>query len=137
MNYSQTLIRNTQRTTTSNLTAVQPTVHKILRQQSFWATIFFKYLLFFQVMVKDPFNCETGMRRMVTCRPTIAYRVQADVLKSATKLITRYYSNKTLTQCSFNVKPTLAKCTMFEEKLSCQYTFWGSAVPQSCSNKVS
>ena len=40
---------------------------------------------FFQNMFKDPFNCETGMRGMVTCRHTVAYRVHADALISATK----------------------------------------------------
>ena len=61
---------------------------------------------FFQDMFKDPFNCEAGMRWTITCRHTVAYRVQADALISATKLITRYYSNETLPQCCFNVKPT-------------------------------
>ena len=36
------IIRNNQRTTTSNLNAIQPTVHMISRPQDFWANIFFK-----------------------------------------------------------------------------------------------
>ena len=36
------IIRNTQRTTTSNLNAIQPTFHKISRPQAFRAAIFFK-----------------------------------------------------------------------------------------------
>ena len=63
---------------------------------------------FFQDMFKEPFNCETGMRGTVTCRHTVAYRVQADTLISTTKLITRYNSNETLPQCCFNVRPTSA-----------------------------
>ena len=61
---------------------------------------------FFQDMFEDPFNCETGIRGTVTCRLTVAaieYRLTA--LISTTKLITRYYSNETLTQCCFNVRP--------------------------------
>ena len=61
---------------------------------------------FFQDMFEDPFNCETGIRGTVTCRLTVAaieYRPTA--LISTTKLITRYYSNETLTQCCFNVRP--------------------------------
>ena len=33
---------------------------------------------FFQDMFQDPFNCETGMLGTVTCRPTVADRVQVD-----------------------------------------------------------
>ena len=62
--------------------------------------------IFFQDMFKDPFNCETGMCGTVTCRHTVAYRVQADALISATKLIKRYYTNETLPQCYFNVRLT-------------------------------
>ena len=29
-------------------------------------------------MFKDPFNYETGKRGMVTCKPAVAYTVQAD-----------------------------------------------------------
>ena len=97
------------------------------RKHSFFS-LWSKTNIFFLDMFKDPFNC-------------VAYRIQADALISATKLITRYYSNETLPQCCFkfdqrlrhwpNIEPTLAECTMFEEKLSCQYTFWGSAVSQS------
>ena len=68
-----------------------------------------RQIFFFQDMFKDPFNCETGMRGTVKCRPTvwpIEYRLTAWI--SATKLITWYYSNETLTQCCFNVRPTSA-----------------------------
>ena len=61
---------------------------------------------FFQDMFEDPFNCETGIRGTVTCKLTVAaieYRL-TDLI-STTKLITRYYSNETLTQCCFNVRP--------------------------------
>ena len=36
------IIRNNQRTTTSNLNVIQPTVHKISRPQAFWEDIFSK-----------------------------------------------------------------------------------------------
>ena len=34
--------------------------------------------LFFQDMFIEPYNCETGMHGTVTCRPTVAHRVQVD-----------------------------------------------------------
>ena len=55
------------------------------------------------------YKCYTNVLCLLsTCRHTIAYRVQADTLISATKLITRYYPNETLSQCYFNVRPTSA-----------------------------
>ena len=39
------IIKNTLRTTTSNLNPIRPTFHKISRPQAFWAAIFFKNLL--------------------------------------------------------------------------------------------
>ena len=45
------------------------------------------------------------MRGAVKCRP-IECRLTA--LISATELITRYYSNKTLIRCCFNVRPMSA-----------------------------
>ena len=36
-------------------------------------------------MFEDPFNCETGMRGTVTCRPTVAYREQADGINISNK----------------------------------------------------
>ena len=36
--------------------------------------------IFFQDIFIDPFNCEAGMHGTVTCRPTEAYRVQADCI---------------------------------------------------------
>ena len=55
------IIRNTQRTTTSNLNAIQPTFHKISRPQAFWAAIFSKYplsailllIIFFQKLIRS------------------------------------------------------------------------------------
>ena len=45
-------------------------------------TVFFPEMsqtnFFFQDKLKDAFNSETGMRRTVTCRHTVASRVQAD-----------------------------------------------------------
>ena len=58
---------------------------------------------FFQDVFKEPFNCETGMRGTVTCKLTVADDYRLTALMSATKLITRYYSNETLTQCFFSV----------------------------------
>ena len=65
----------------------------------------------------------------VKCRPTVAYSVQIDCINIATELITRYYSNETLTNAVLmldqrlrrwlNIEPTLDKCTMFERKSSC------------------
>ena len=94
--------------------------------------------------VKTPFNCKTGMRGTVTCRPTLAYRVQGCrptvvyeyrvmALKSATKLITRYFSNETLTQSCFNVGPasqTLNQHSQSVHWLSSQCAFAGSTVSQ-------
>ena len=69
---------------------------------------------FFHDMFEDPFNCKTGMRGTVTCRPTVAIEYTLTAFMSAAKLInTRYYSNETLTQCCFNARPvsaTLAQC---------------------------
>ena len=38
---------------------------------------------FFQYMFKDPFNYERGMCGTITCRPTVAYRVQSDGINSS------------------------------------------------------
>ena len=49
-----------------------------------------------------------GMRGMVRCRLTLAYRVHFDSIIISTELITRYYSNEKLARCCFNVRPTSA-----------------------------
>ena len=54
---------------------------------------------------KESSSCKTRMPGTVKCRPTVAYRVQIDGIIIATEMITRYYSNETLIQCCFNVKP--------------------------------
>ena len=73
-------------------------------------------------MVEDPFNCETGMRGPVTCMP-IKYRLTA--LISATKLITRYYSNETLTHCCFNASPTSATLAQLQTNIGGVYNVLG------------
>ena len=57
---------------------------------------------------KESFSFKTRMPGTVKCRPTVAYWVQIDGINIATELITRYYSNETLIQCCFNVRPTSA-----------------------------
>ena len=81
------------------------------------------------IQVKESFSFKTRMPGTVKCRQTGAYWVHIDGINIATELITRYYSNETLIQCCFNVRPTSAtlaqhwptldKCTMFERKSSC------------------
>ena len=58
--------------------------------------------------LKESFSFKTRMPGTVKCRPTVAYWVQIDGINIATELITRYYSNETLIQCCFNVRPTSA-----------------------------
>ena len=65
------------------------------------------------------------MRGTVTCKLTVADSYRLTAYMSATKLITKYYSNETLTQCFLmldqrlrrwpKVEPTLAECTMFKK----------------------
>ena len=73
-------------------------------------------------------------------QPTVVYGVQVDGNNISTELITRYYSNVTLTQCCFNVrltsatlaniKPTIGECAVCWENSHCQYA-WGSTVYRS------
>ena len=49
------IIRNNQRTTTSNLNVIQPTVHMISRPQAFWADIFFKMSSFSHLVFNEFF----------------------------------------------------------------------------------
>ena len=65
------------------------------------------FKLYFQ-SIKELSNCKTRVPGTVKCRPTVAYQVQIDDINIATELITRYYSNETLIQCCFNVRPTSA-----------------------------
>ena len=69
------------------------------------------YIQIFQhsaASVKESFSFKTRMPGTVKCRPAVAYWVQIDGINIATELITRYYSNETLIQCCFNVRPTSA-----------------------------
>ena len=83
----------------------------------------------FQDMFKDLFNCETDMRGTVMCGHTVGYRVQAYALISTTKLITIYYSNKTLPQCCFNVRPTSATLAHYWTNIGGVYNVWGKSCP--------
>ena len=60
------------------------------------------------LILKESYNCKTRMPGTVKSRPTVAYWVQIDGINIATELIKKYYSNETLIQCFFNVRPTSA-----------------------------
>ena len=80
---------------------------------------------------KDPLNCEMGMCGMVTCRPTVAYIVQVDCANISNwtdyKLLPKRNIDNAVLMLDqrlwrwSNIELTLAECTMFEGKLSCQY----------------
>ena len=65
-------------------------------------------LMYELLALKESSNSKMRMPGTVKCRPTIAYWVQIDGINIATELITRKYSNETLIQCCFNVRPTSA-----------------------------
>ena len=73
---------------------------------------------------KESFSFKTRMPGTVKCRPTVAYWVQIDGINIATELITRYYSNETLIQCCFNVRPTSATLAQHWTNMRSMYNVW-------------
>ena len=73
----------------------------------------------------------------VKCRPTVAYWVQIDGINIATELITRYYSNETLIQCCFNVRPTSATLAKHWTNIRSMYNVWEKVLlPSKCKTFV-